>query len=612
MPAVTLGLSSERFSPSGGFAAEGMRRLLGAPPLSLLQLVVREAVQNSWDARRGADPVRCRIRLRVLSPKQTEALRTRVFAELPAAGSSAGPIQQFLALPAPVVMEICDWGTSGLSGPTRADELPGTGQPNNFVNFVRNYGVRRDTGQGGGTYGYGKSSLYLASGCATVIIDSLACAPDGGPPERRLIASHVGDAYDDARGRLTGRHWWGILSDDGAVAEPLTGLPAARLARDIGLPVRGRGDTGTSILVLAPRLSGERLSDALGEVQETLLWYFWPKLIDSGAGRKMHFELETDGTVVPLPSPEEFPPLDLFVEAYRSLKADGPGTQLITSERPSRLLGRLNIRRGFRNPRKYLVPRPDSIIPQTSAHIAVMRPVELVLRYIQGTALPSDNHEWAGLFICDDDPIVEQAFADAEPAAHDDWIPDMLPKGPAKTFVNVALKRLKDAAVSYAFPPGPRVSGAGDQPSLARAADRLGEILPTSPGTASGCARNRSSKSARRPYSVEEPSFVKLREGEKGPEAVFETRVTNISERAVRIRAVPGLVLDGEISDVSIGPDGRSADFIAWETETGEILEQGPVLQVGPCAAATCRVSVTVPDMAAVGVSFQILDEVSP
>ncbi|WP_410219488.1 hypothetical protein [Paracoccus sp. (in: a-proteobacteria)] len=192
----------------------------------------------------------------------------------------------------------------------------------------------------------------------------------------------------------------------------------------------------------------------------------------------MNIEVELNGELLPLPAPQNFPPLDLFVEAYRAVNGRGPNLNKIASERPIQHLGLCSIRRGFRRPRQYLCAPTESILPATSAHIAIMRPVELVVKYIEGTHLPGDITEWAGVFICDDDPIVEQAFADAEPPAHDDWIPDKMPKSRAKTFVRVALARLKYLAASYAYPASSSTAGASEQPPLAKAADLLGNCMP--------------------------------------------------------------------------------------------------------------------------------------
>ena len=46
---------SEPYQPTGGLAAEGVINQLGRPDIEPLEVLVREAVQNCWDARRDTE-----------------------------------------------------------------------------------------------------------------------------------------------------------------------------------------------------------------------------------------------------------------------------------------------------------------------------------------------------------------------------------------------------------------------------------------------------------------------------------------------------------------------------------------------------------------------------
>ena len=48
---MKLSLQSEEYPPTGGMGARGVKKSLGKPKLHPLELMVREAAQNSWDAR---------------------------------------------------------------------------------------------------------------------------------------------------------------------------------------------------------------------------------------------------------------------------------------------------------------------------------------------------------------------------------------------------------------------------------------------------------------------------------------------------------------------------------------------------------------------------------
>jgi DNA topoisomerase VI subunit B len=78
----------EPYAPSGNIGDGGLRKLLGAPSLNSLQMVIRESVQNSCDAAKlGIGPT-VLIRIRTLNPAQISILRDTVFLELPDNGES--------------------------------------------------------------------------------------------------------------------------------------------------------------------------------------------------------------------------------------------------------------------------------------------------------------------------------------------------------------------------------------------------------------------------------------------------------------------------------------------------------------------------------------------
>lgn len=603
----TLTLFSEKFSPSGGTAADGVKKLLGSPALTLLQTVIRETVQNTWDARLTDFGVRYQVRLRSLLDSAADALRTQVFAQLPEA-SSVAPLAEYLSEQSNVVLEISDWGTRGLGGPTRADVVPNPGESSDFVDFVRNIGVANDNDNRGGTYGYGKSSLYSMSGCATAIIYSVANV--GGRIERRFIACHLGTTWNDpANGRMTGRHWWGTATEDRSYVEPLNGEAAAVAAASLGMPTRSDADTGTTVLVLAPKLSEDSLESALGEIQETLMWFFWPKMLEVDGVPPICFETFLEQQKVQLPHPEQFPPLGLFVEAYRTLKHGGPGAMEVRCERPRKLLGRCAVRRGFRGDRHHLVPPEGSVIPRSSAHIAVMRPIELVVRYIEGAALPAEGLEWAGVFICGPDSDVEQAFADSEPPAHDDWIPDKLPRGPQKTYVNVALRKLREIATLQAHPASARPVPGEEQPSLAGAADRMGKLIPELRKSGGQGRGRRGLGRSENNWVISDPEFVALQEGTTGPVAVFSIDVNNDSDSRLLVSAHPGIVMDGILTNEDVGADGTRAQLLSWESVDGIMLTQTPQLEVLPNIRRKFHAIVAIPPLAAVGLRVNVTTE---
>jgi hypothetical protein len=79
-----LHLFSEPFGPLGNVAGEGVLNPLGRPPMDPLTVMVRESVQNTWDARaRTEGGVRYQLALWTVQERALDVLRHSVFGELP-------------------------------------------------------------------------------------------------------------------------------------------------------------------------------------------------------------------------------------------------------------------------------------------------------------------------------------------------------------------------------------------------------------------------------------------------------------------------------------------------------------------------------------------------
>lgn len=609
-----LALYSEPYGSTGNIG-ENFRRLLGAPSLDPLQTVIREAVQNIVDAASLGHGPEILIRLRTLSRKEREVLRGVVLSRIPRERNSRGLLKATLGRQDLVVLEICDFRTTGLGGPTRSDRIPVGTKRTDFIDFLRNIGTPRDSEHGGGTYGFGKVALYRASRCSAILVDTL---PHGGGTDgRRLIGCHVGRSFeipeDGMLRRFTGRHWWGRADPKDGVADPVTGNHAADLAAALGFPKRGRSRTGTSIMILDFETEGEDPRVVGHRIVEALLWNFWPRMMrDVGASRRLICRVEIEGAKIPIPAPEDVAPFDLFCKAMQAVrKRTGSDVRLIESQRPAKFLGMLAIEKGLRSPRRPLVDR-DSVVPGIAHHIALMRPVELVVKYLVGSALPEERLEWAGVFVANSEDEVERAFADAEPPAHDDWIPDNLPKGNAKRFVNIALGRLRAIAAEMGMATAPGSStGASSASPLARLAGRLGAILEDVGGEGASRRRPKGGGDGR-PRSVHprasRPVFERLELGKVGRIAVFTTEVTQDRGRS-------GVTL---VASVSIAIDGTGAgridDDVAQPTVLSIMAADGATAANGASLdlqgkEGRFELRVLVPDDCAVTVDAEVLQE---
>ncbi len=621
-----LGLFAEPYAPSGNMGDGGFERLLGAPRLDGLQLVLREAIQNGCDAAKLGRGPRILIRLRTLTPDQVAVFRDVVLKTRPLVASSADALERFLNSATPRVLEICDYGTTGLGGPTRADRVPVGGGRTDFIDFMRNVGTRRNTDLGGGTYGFGKSSLYRMSRCSTILVDTLAHDPGAGTEARRVMGCHLGEAGDQDDGdgylrRYTGRYWWGAGDvDDDGVGEPVTGEAAASLWRAAGGPSRDvQAETGASIMILDPDLRMDAAGDetdgetpASGEpsavgvhIIERVLWNFWPRMLETTPeARRLELQVEVDGVVLETPRPEDCPPLDLFARAINTLRS-GEGSKVMCGK-PIATLGTLAISRGLRADR---LPTfcGRGLLPSHASHIALMRPAEMVVCYLEGSALPDERTEWAGVFVTSDDPAIEEAFASSEPAAHDAWDPAGLPKGRSRTFVSVGMRRLKEAAEAVAAPAAASGGAQSTGHSVAAVASRLGAFLAGigKGGPTRGGGRGGGGGGTRRRASA--PAFRRLEIHEGERTALFTFTVSGRGAFP-RLVLTPTIAMDGGGVPAATLDVGHRPRVIGIEAGDEGPLAPGETVDIGDFEGEL-TVRLSVPDNCAVGLRAAVLPE---
>jgi hypothetical protein len=487
---IPLELQSERYSATGNMASEGVLNQLGRPNLDMLAVLVREAVQNSWDARvADSNTVHFGMSGRTLRNEQMQLLRQVIFANRigqPSLDSALSSATNFQAL------VVYDRGTTGLGGPTRADRVVDEAELHNFVNFLRNIGLPPDKRDRGGTFGYGKAALYLASSIRTICVHTHCYSSK--KLESRFMAASLGPRFetreaDSQRHQYTGRHWWG--RNEEGVVEPIRGAEADALAEYLGLPHFTEQECGTTILILLPILGERSLLQTLQLAGIHLLWNCWPKMLKMERNKpSMVFELTYEGQHIPIPDPHEFPPLQGFAQAMENLKSRQSDSetsilsQLVPIEchSPKQRLGQLSLQRFAVKERQEQLTNGDEAFPFNglSHHVALMRKPELVVKYVQGPPLPSGQIEYAGVFIVAEQ--MDDIFAKAEPPTHDDWAYQSLDNAREKTFVRVALRRIQEALLDFTVSPPTSNKGVGILP-LGAFADRLGGLLLGSEGT---------------------------------------------------------------------------------------------------------------------------------
>lgn len=574
---------------TGGLAGQGYNNLLGRPRLGPLPLVLREAVQNSWDARRrrANGALRFAVRVRTLDAKEETAFR-KIFDQ----NDSLEPFRknslakQLQSKAKIRVLELADFGTVGLSGAPRPD-LPNNGVESRFVNFFFDFGRSHEESGDGGTYGFGRSSLYTSGKASLILADSLV--EEGSGVERRVMACRIGESFEVTsgwnKGRYSGRHFWGREKSD--VAQPLLGSAAASVAEKLGLPSRSStAHTGTTILIPWPV---EDFNDG-AEITRMLLHHLWPKMVPSTAHPTIAFEVEVDGKKFPMTDPATTDEYRLFVQALKMARTRKAGGGAITIEtiRPRQITGYLGVTAGIVN-----APAPaaiqsdddeesDEVRESPLNQVALMRPSELVVRYLPVPGTELLDKSWAGVFICDDDDEVRTSFARAEPPAHDDWIANRVGEKRQKYFVRKTVQTLLPEAVREALGFGkPGVADEPtDGPSLAATSARFSSRFlsgdgqgpslepPGGPGAPKPGQGRPSSAPRESRASVTSPVPIGLELLNGRRVAAFRVTVHGAKGSQVTLRAIPAIHADGTLE---APPEGLvPPSVVAWSEGIGD------------------------------------------
>lgn len=558
---------SQLVPPMGAISAQGIKNQLGRPAFDRFVVLIREAAQNSWDARDvdANSPVRFELDLVSMEGETAERWRASIGEGAPEA--SHLPLRDALAAPFSVLF-VSDRGTLGLGGPTRADAVD-PDKRHDYVSFILNVGEPRDVEHGGGTYGFGKAVFFLTSGASAVVVHT-RCRDENGHARSRLIGCALGSAYSTGGRSHTGRHWFGLPMDDPNVVDPLLDDSADELASALGFPTFG-DEFGTTIAVIQPKLDGRTPAAAAELMSQAILWHLWPKLVDHGSGPAMHFAVRHDGCEVPVPDPETHPGLRQFVAALKSLESDGEN---ITYGAASRQIGKIRLLTAFDPP-----PALDPVARELGftdgiRHCCLLRTPELVVEYRSGPPIPNEHVWYAGVFRTSRE--MDKTFADAEPPTHDSWVPGQLDDA-ERSIVRTTLKKIDEKLRDHATP-RPADHPASESDGLAGMSQFLGSLLapargdgagPNGGGGGGGCGRTRATPIR----MVGQPRWVEF-EGRQVLAQAFDldTRRTVTVETTLAVRVWGGTEKSTEV------PEGASQpETICWRKPDGTQLPAGRV-----------------------------------
>jgi hypothetical protein len=487
----------------GGIQGMGIATLLRANKLDDLSILVRETVQNSWDARLSdSQTVGVSFLDWKMSPKQRRALRAMLGGELP----DVEPLERLgetFARTDIRVLSVRDVNCHGLDGPTLGDEAVVTDR-NRYVSFVLNVGASEHSDGDGGSFGYGRSITYRISRAMLILIYTRIQGANG-YPESRFVASMLTDHFNANGAGYTGRHWWGQVDEAGRTCRPVVGDAADLLAESLGAEPYSVDERGTTIMIIDPVITNDA-EEIMKFIADALVWNMWPKMIPDDQGRlPMRFEVVHDGIAVPIREPMETFPISHYcdlLEKLRSARAgeipvdqpDQVGTVVrrIESLRPKVDIGLLALKKHpmptvLEGWAAIKVPVSEAESGEYSAcafkgnphHVAVMRTPELVVDYFEYAPSPDEKVCWLGVFRAHDH--TDAHFKAAEPPTHDSWNKNSVPRGVGQTVVNRALIDIAKMAKEYSGLLAPKAPPAeagvkGLAKSLAAAFDQIGHV----------------------------------------------------------------------------------------------------------------------------------------
>ncbi|MFB4294553.1 hypothetical protein ACBI99_43420 [Nonomuraea sp. ATR24] len=386
-----------------------------------MTVLVREAAQNSWDARLPDGAIEFRIDIRTLGD-DAHAWRDLLLPQPP----SGSNVNLDAALrPETVVLVVSDRNTRGLGGPLRAGERAHGEETPDFVQFLRNVGEPSDHRFGGGTYGFGKGIFYQLSNAGAILVDTHT-ATDG-PAARRLMGAALGNSWYLGEQCFTGRHWWGLVAPDN-IPDPILAGQADTICKALRLPGFDDGSSGTDIVVLAADLGSigsesdtrdRTPEEAATFISSAILWNLWPKMVPDRHGRHMRFAVGVNGSYVPVPEPHTLDELAPFVEALEEIRA-GNGAAFSRTVPPKHAGSFAMILTAASSASNRLLIEAAKPFDGPSHHVARMRVAELVVDYLAGSPHPDPHLAYAGVFKASED--ADALFASAEPPTHDDWI----------------------------------------------------------------------------------------------------------------------------------------------------------------------------------------------
>lgn len=292
-------------------------------------LLVRETIQNSWDAAReryeasGAEDFAVRFRLYDMEGSDRQQIAeelglddlARRVADVRAEHGTGG--RRMLGLSERDclsrlseertlrLLEVSEEHGGGMGGPWQGDR-------SKLFKAMCSLGITPSTSGRGGSYGYGKAGLIRGSAIRTVV--AYTCFPEH-PNDpgvtRRLLGMTYWGSHQLQGSSYNGTRWFSDRTTDGK-GLPYSNERADQVAQKIGIPLRSASEPaelGTTLLVIEPTVDADGLLRATER-------FWWPALCDDELAFEVSVTDETVGGRERHPRPKQNPDLKAFLDTF--------------------------------------------------------------------------------------------------------------------------------------------------------------------------------------------------------------------------------------------------------------------------------------------------------
>ncbi len=472
--------------------AESILKVIGNPALPLLDILLRESIQNSLDAGKNNKPINVDFDYIEYGVKKT--LTERLSEIL---GNDKHGVNRRLAdrikLSNMGILTIRDIGTTGLDGPTaKDDKLWDKAERRNFFNLVFNIGRNHGTSGAGGSFGFGKTIFFKAAESGLILYYS-KCLNSAKKEEHRLMFCMI-SAEEQKKGRNTGIIWWGgehYTFEKSINIRPLTGSSASRILKILDIKPFDHLETGTLIGIVCPRkdlintegdevqdLSSNFSNQLSNELSKKIIKWYWSRMLTSDKSKlKVRInEVQLDASKKRILNPyglllkaaEKLNKVDseeLILEKYSYLNNEvveyNDNANLISlipikSTGPTAFIGTLA-----------LMEVPASMSNDDDEFnnvIAMIRKPLMVVYYSPIIEIHSSDNKLIGVFLVNSSfqakrnnsdefsYSIDDAFRLCEDPAHNTWNSESLDPTKDKYFrsyINVAKRRIKKHLEAY-------------------------------------------------------------------------------------------------------------------------------------------------------------------